>query len=540
MDDATRMSGQLTSARRGLTRRQFLTTSSALAGMAFLAACTPAATPTETAPGRQAGAVEATTSTGPTGTVTLVPPQSLQTMDPNIGVTEITRMISGHMYDQIIELGDDASLKPMLAESWQAVDELTWEFKLRPGVTFHDGTPFDAEVMKFTIERILDPDYNSLQRTYWVPVTEINTPDELTCVIKTETPMGVMPYVMALTTPVHPDVGMDPEGFPEVPIGTGPFKFVEWVKDDRVVVEANPDYWGGPPQVRQAIFRTIPELSTRMSALEAGEVDIVLEIVPEDVERIQGREGVNVLSVETFRTSWLWMNGSREPFTDVRVRQAIQHAVNLNDIAESIIQGVGIKARAPIAPQVFGFHPDLPPYEYNPDRARELLAEAGFPNGFETTAKGMGERGGYTRFGDVAEVVLAYLAEVGIVAEPIVTDPATANKDLLELNWDLHFAGSTAVTGDADNGMGRLYLSDAKRTGWGSEEVDQLLLTGRQSTNQDERLSAYQEAQEILWREGPTLWTYHQLDTIGISDRVQGFVPRPDRMLRVRNVSVTG
>lgn len=540
MDDATRMSGQLTSARRGLTRRQFLTTSSALAGMAFLAACTPAATPTETAPGRQAGAVEATTSTGPTGTVTLVPPQSLQTMDPNIGVTEITRMISGHMYDQIIELGDDASLKPMLAESWQAVDELTWEFKLRPGVTFHDGTPFDAEVMKFTIERILDPDYNSLQRTYWVPVTEINTPDELTCVIKTETPMGVMPYVMALTTPVHPDVGMDPEGFPEVPIGTGPFKFVEWVKDDRVVVEANPDYWGGPPQVRQAIFRTIPELSTRMSALEAGEVDIVLEIVPEDVERIQGREGVNVLSVETFRTSWLWMNGSREPFTDVRVRQAIQHAVNLDDIAESIIQGVGIKARAPIAPQVFGFHPDLPPYEYNPDRARELLAEAGFPNGFETTAKGMGERGGYTRFGDVAEVVLAYLAEVGIVAEPIVTDPATANKDLLELNWDLHFAGSTAVTGDADNGMGRLYLSDAKRTGWGSEEVDQLLLTGRQSTNQDERLSAYQEAQEILWREGPTLWTYHHLDTIGISDRVQGFVPRPDRMLRVRNVSVTG
>ena len=151
----------------------------------------------------------------------------------------------------------------------------------------------------------------------------------------------------------------------------------------------------------------------------------------------------------------------------------------------------------------------------------------------------MGERGGYTRFGDVAEVVLAYLGEVGIVAEPIVTDPATANKDLLELNWDLHFAGSTAVTGDADNGMGRLYLSEAKRTGWSNEEVDQLLLTGRQSTNQDERLAAYQQAQEILWREGPTVWTYHHLDTIGISDRVSGFVPRPDRMLRVRNVSVS-
>ncbi len=244
---------------RNLTRRQFLHTSSALAGMVFLAACAPATVPApEAAPGVADGTVQATTSSGPTGTVTVVPPQTLLTLDPQIGVTEITRMISGHIYDQIIELGDDATLKPMLAESWQATDDLTWEFKLRPGVTFHDGTPFTAEVMKYSIERILNPDYNSLQRTYWVPVTEIQTPDELTCIIKTETPMGVMPYVMALTTPIHPDVNMDAEGFPEVPIGTGPFKFVEWLMDDRVVMEANPDYWGGPPQVQTAIFRFIP------------------------------------------------------------------------------------------------------------------------------------------------------------------------------------------------------------------------------------------------------------------------------------------
>ena len=525
---------------RNLTRRQFLHTSSALAGMALLAACAPATAPAVESPGTSAGTIESAASTGAAGTITVVPPQSLQTLDPNIGVTEITRMVSGHIYDQIIELADDASLKPMLAESWTAIDDLTWEFKLRPGVTFHDGTPFDSAVMKRTVERILDPGFNSLQRTYWVPVTEISTPDELTCVIKTEAPMGVMPYVMALTTPVHPDVSFDAEAFPEVPIGTGPFKFVEWLKDDRVVLEANADYWGGAPQVQQVVFRTIPELSTRMSALEAGEVDIVLEIVPEDVERINSRAGMSVLNVETFRTSWLWMNGSREPFTDVRVRQAIQHAINFDDIAESIIKGVGYKARAPIAPSVFGFNPNLTPYEYNPDKAKSLLAEAGFPNGFETTAKGMGERGGYTRFGDVSEVVLAYLGEVGINVEPITTDPATGNKDLLELNWDLHFAGSTAVTGDADNGMGRLYLSSANRTGWGNDEVDELILTGRQSTNQDERLVAYQKAQEILWTEGPSVWTYHHLDTIGVSDRVQGFVPRPDRMLRVRNVSLSG
>jgi peptide/nickel transport system substrate-binding protein len=469
---------------RGLTRRQFLQSTGGLAGALMLAACAPATTPSQTAPAVSSGTSEAAAGTGASGTVTLVPPQSLQTLDPNIGVTEITRMVSGHIYDQIIYLDDDANLQPMLAESWQALDDLTWEFKLRDDVKFHDGTPFNAEVMKFTLERILDEGYNSLQRTYWVPVTEISTPDEFTCVIKTETPMGVMPYVMALTTPVHPDVGMDPTAFPEVPIGTGPFKFVEWQIDDHVVLEANGDYWGGTPEIQQVVFRTIPELSTRMSALEAGEVDIVLEIVPEDVERIESRGNVSVHNVETFRTSWLWMNGSREPFTDVRVRQAIMHAVNMDEIAESIIKGVGIKARAPIAPTVFGFHPNLPPYEYNPDRARELLAEAGYPNGFETTAKGMGERGGYTRFGDVAEVVLAYLAEVGIVAEQIVTDPATANKDLLELNWDLHFAGATAVTGDADNGMTRLYLCEAKRNGWCNEEVDALLLKARESTDQ--------------------------------------------------------
>src|SRR5688572_22527893 len=126
---------------RKVSRRQFLHTTSALAGMAFLAACVPATAPAGDSPGASAGTVEATASTGAAGTVTVVPPQSLQTMDPNIGVTEITRMISGHIYDQIIELGDDASLKPMLAESWTATDDLTWEFKLRSGVTFHDGTP---------------------------------------------------------------------------------------------------------------------------------------------------------------------------------------------------------------------------------------------------------------------------------------------------------------------------------------------------------------------------------------------------------------
>lgn len=523
---------------RRLTRRQLLQTSGGMAGALLLAACAPATAPQEQAPAASAGTSEAAAGTGSTGTVTVVPPQNLQTLDPNIGVTEITRMVTGHMYDQIIYLADDASLQPMLAESWQPLDDRTWEFKLRQDVTFHDGTPFNAEVMKFTIERILDPDYNSLQRTFWVPVTEITTPDEFTCVIETESPMGVMPYVMALTTPVHPDVGMDAEGFPAEPIGTGPYKFVEWLKDDRVVMEANPDYWGGPPQIQQVVFREIPELSTRMSAFEAGEVDVVLEIVPEDVERIQGREALDVLNVETFRTSWLWMNGQREPFTDVRVRQAIQHAINFEDIANSIIQGVGYRAQAPIAPTVFGSHSDLPPYEYNPDRARDLLAEAGYPNGFETTAKGMGERGGYTRFGDVAEVVLAYLGEVGISVEPIVTDPATGNQDLLELNWDLHFAGSTAVTGDADNGMSRLYLCSANRTGWCNDEVDRLLLIGRQSTDQTERLNAYRDAQEILWREGPSVWTYHHLDTVGVNDRIGGFVPRPDRQLRVRNAYI--
>lgn len=476
----------------------------------------------------------------PQGTVTVVHPSILQTLDPNIGVVEVVRSVTGHMYDQVIELTADAQLKPMLAESWRAVNPTTWEFKLRQGVTFHDGTPFDAEVMKFTIERILDPAYASLQQTLWVPVVGITTPDSHTCVIETETPMGTMPYTMALTTPVHPDVGTDPAGFPERPIGTGPFQFVEWVKDDRVVMEAYGGYWGGAPSLQQVIFRTIPELSTRMSALEAGEIDIALEIVPEDVERLAGSGDVEVQTVETFRTSFMWMNASRRPFDDGRVRQAVRHAVNMDDIAASVIAGVGTKARAPVAPTVFGFNPNLPPHEYNPDRARELLAGAGYPDGFETTADGVLERGGYTRHGDVSQIIIAQLGEVGIRIQPTAKDPATANKDLLELNWDMYFGGSTAVTGDADNGIGRLYLCLANRTGWCHEEADRLLLIGRESSNQDERRDAYQAAQEIIWREGPALFTYHHSDTMGVRNRVQGFMPRPDRQLLVRNVSVEG
>jgi peptide/nickel transport system substrate-binding protein len=426
-----------------------------------------------------------------------------------------------------------------LAESWQPVGDATWEFKLRQGVTFHDGTPFNAEVLKFTLERIFDPTFNSLQKTYWVPITAIETPDEYTIHITTETPMGTMPYTMALTMPVLPSVGVDPNAFPATPIGTGPFKFVEWVKDDKVVLEAYDGYWGGAPKVQQVIFRTIPELSTRMSALETGEIDISLEIVPEDVERLQGSGDLTIQSVQTFRTSWLWMNPQREPLGDPRVRQAIRMAVDLDAISQSIIAGVGYRAEAPIAPTVFGFDPDLPPVAYDPEGAKALLAEAGFPDGFDTTVTGLGQTGAYTRFGDVSLVVIDQLAAIGIRAEPITKDAATAEKDLLALNWDMTFAGATAATGDADSGLARLYLSSANRTGWANEEVDRLLMVGRQSTNQDERLAAYKDAQKILWEEGPTLWTYHHIDTVGVRNRVQGFVARPDRLLDVRGVSVT-
>ena len=474
----------------------------------------------------------------PTGTVTAVYPANPQTLDPNIGVVQVTTTIVNHMFDRILHLTADGQIEPMLAESWRAIDPLTWEFKLRQGVTFHDGSPFNADVMKFTVERILDTTYNSLQKTYWVPVTSITTPDAYTCVIKTEQPMGTMPYTMALTVPVLPNVGKDPNAFPDKPVGTGPFKFVEWKKDDRVVLEAFDGYWGGPPKVKQVVFRTIPELSTRITALKTGEVDIVLQVPPEDIKNLQGNNDIGIASVETFRTNWLWMNGQRKPFTDVKVRQAIQHAVNLDDIVKSVLAGIGTKARAPIAPKVFGFNPNLPPYEYNPTKAKDLLKEAGFPNGFETTASGLGATGGYTRFGDVSQVILAQLAEVGINAKPVTEDPATANKNLLDLNWDMTFAGSTAVTGDADNGMGRLYLSTAKRTGWSSADVDKLLLTGRQSTDQNERLKAYQDAEVILWREGPSIWTYYQIDTVGVRKRVKGFVARPDQQLDLRPVSV--
>lgn len=515
------------------TRAPTTAAASAGAGTAAPAPTTAASSATTGQTGTSAPAVVTAK-----GTVTAVYPASLQTLDPNIGVTQITTTVMNHIYDQVLNLTPDGKIQPMLAESWRSIDPLTWEFTLRKGVTFHDGTPFNADVLKFTIERIFDPTYNSLQKTYWVPVTSITTPDAYTCVIKTDQPMGTMLYTMALTTPVLPNVGKDPNNFPAKPIGTGPFKFVDWKKDDRITMEAYDGYWGGSPKVKQIVFRTIPELATRMTALKNGEIDVTVQIPPEDAKTLEGSGNVTISRLETYRTNWLWMNGQRKPFTDSRVRQAIRYAVNMDDIVKSVLAGVGTRARAPIAPKVFGFNPNLPPYDYNPTKSKSLLAEAGFPNGFETTASGLGDTGGYTRFGDVSQVVLAQLADVGIKVKPVTEDPATANKNLLDLNWDMTFAGSTATTGDADNGMGRLYLSTAKRTGWSNADVDRLLTVGRQSSDQNERLKAYQDAQMILWQDGPSLWTYYQLDTVGVRNRVHGYVPRPDQLLILRDVSV--
>ena len=224
------------------------------------------------------------------------------------------------MFDRLVIVDDEGNVLPMLAESWEVIDPNTWKFNLRQDVKFHDGTPFTSASVKATLDHIANPDVGARQAAIWALYDSTETPDDYTAIVHTTEPMGTMLSSLGLTCmiPANPEINLD-----ETPIGTGPFKFVEWVKDDRLVLEANPDYWGGAPELDRVVFRTIPELATRVSALEAGEVDIVDTIPAEEMERLEGA-GIKLVNQPTsyLRFIWLGMDG---PLADQRVRSGHQH-----------------------------------------------------------------------------------------------------------------------------------------------------------------------------------------------------------------------
>ncbi|SDK30304.1 glutathione ABC transporter substrate-binding protein [Alkalibacterium thalassium] len=473
-------------------------------------------------------------------------------LDPHGSNDTPSSNVAYNIYEALLIQDENMELQPGLATEWERVDDLTWQFTLREDVTFHDGSEFNADVVQANFERILDEDIASPRAFLYEMVEEINVVDDYTVEFVTEYPFSPLPAHIA-----HNGGGMisaeviaeDYEAIEngsepgsvinENPVGTGPFVFESWTPGDEIVLNRNDDYWGDAPALDSITFRVVPEGSTRLADLETGAIHISDPLSPSDVSRVEGTDGMSVISQPSVSLSYIGFNAQKEPFDDPLVRQAISKAIDKDTIINGIYDGVGIPAESPLAPGVFGHDENISGLEYNVEEARELLAEAGYEDGFSTT---IWTNDNQDRI-DTATAVQAQLAEIGIDVEIEIVEWGAYLEDTAAGEHDMFILGWSTVTGDADYGLYPLFHSDnfgvaGNRTFFATDELDSVLEEARQSSDEDERLDLYSRAQEILVDEAPMIPIHHPEFLLAVSDDVEGLWQHPTGILMLRDVSL--
>jgi len=462
-----------------------------------------------------------------------------EALDPIAMASAPASTVGEHIAQPLIYLDQEGALQPQLATSWEASEDgKSWTLQLREGVQFHDGTPFNADAVKKNLDRFLDPESAAPYRFLISEITEVEAVDEFTVRLHMDEPFA--PIISHLS---HSFIAMiSPASFADLPkgetvdhpVGTGPFKMVRWDRGEQIVVERNDDYYGDLPQLEKVTFKFVTEDSARVVMLETGEADAIMRVPPMDAQRLEGRDDIDVVYASSVRVIYIGYNAVMEPFDDPKIRRALNYAVDKQAIIDSILGGVGFPSTAPIVPAVFG-HTEAGPYEYNPERARELLAEAGFPDGFSTTFHH--PTGRYLMDSTIAEAVQSMLADVGVDVQ-LQTMEWGAYLDFVrkppeEAQHSLYMLGWGTVTLDADYGLyALLHSSQWPPAGWATslwadDRVDELLDQARITPEREIREELYEEAIEIIWDEAPWLFLHDEGQINGVRSNVKGLIHHP-------------
>lgn len=474
-------------------------------------------------------------------TLTVAQGSDVVSLSPHNTNDQPSARVMRQIYDTLIIQTEELELEPGLAESWNQVDATTWDFFIRPGVTFHNGDPLMGSDVKFTLDRLRDPATAAPGAFLVGFIDEISLVDDMTVRITTNGPfVPILSHLAHTATSILNERAVTEAGEDygtTVVVGTGPFSFVSWEIASQIVLDRNDDWWYGDVGPERVIFRPITEGTVRAIELEAGAIDIAYNLEPRDALRARQNPEITMAEIEALTTSYIGFNAQKAPFDDVRVRQAINHAVDAETIVDVIFEGFGFPANSPISSMVFGANTDLEPYEFDPERARALLAEAGLGGGFSTT---IWTNDNPLRI-QIAEIVQAQLADIGISVEIQVLEWSTYLNDTAAGLHDMFILGWVTVTADADYGLyalfhSRNFGSPGNRTFWSSDRLDELLDLGRRESDQDLRQEIYFEAQEIIRNEAPWIFLNTTIEAHATRSNVTGFVPHPAGHNRLYNV----
>lgn len=460
---------------------------------------------------------------------------------------KITDVYSGtvlrQIYNGLVHPDEHMQFQPDLAVSWENPDELTWVFKLREGVFFHNGEEFTAQDVKYTFDRLMDPKMASPGATHVREVEKVEVVDKYTVKITTKTPfapllasLGRYELVILNEKAVN-DAGNE---YNKKPVGTGPFKLELWRPGDRVVVAKFDKYFKGEPKLDKIIFRGIPEDATRVIELESGGVDLCMDFPPQDYERVKGENKFTMFEKSAISTNYYGFNVESKPFGDKRVRQALNYAIDKDALIDALYFGQAVKTRGPMSDQVWGFDNSLPlePYPYNVEKAKALLAEAGYPNGFKT--KLYASTQSLSR--STAEQFQGFLADVGIEAEVVSLEWGAFLAETRK-GVDGMFTMGWSGTGDADGALTYLYdsqnIDSSNRVRWSDPKFDKMLKDGRTTLDPEKRKAIYKEAQAYFNEEVPIVLMLSRKLLCASNPKVQGFVIYPNQVHPLFNVSLS-
>jgi peptide/nickel transport system substrate-binding protein len=492
----------------------------------LLVSCAPAA---PAAPGSESSS--AGESSTALKSITVVQGPEPVSLDPSVDINKTSINVQMTMMDPLVNHTAENETIPWLATGWEAIEPTRWRITLREGVTFHNGEPFNAESVVFSINT-----YNASQgegQTFFQYVTGTEIVDDYTVDILTDVPNAIVPetlaFLMALPPQYYSEVGSD--GFAAAPVGTGPFTFVEWQQGIQIVVRKNEDYWNGAPNLDEVIFKPAPEASTRVAMLETGEADIIANVPPELVARVNNADSVEIREVASLRQIFIEFNPFEPPLDDVRVRKAINYAINKDELIDIVLEGHAQRLTGVIIPGWLGYNPDaLEPYDYDPEMARQLLAEAGYPDGF--TIDFWFPIGRYLKDKEVAEAIAGQLAEVGIIANMNGSDIGTLVERIhTQTLSGMHFFSMAPLIMDPDYLFRVHFLSTGLNQYAWTERTDADIEAASATVDRAERERIYSELDAYLTNEHvPWAYLYLQNLIYGVNSNLE-WQPRPDEII---------
>jgi peptide/nickel transport system substrate-binding protein len=481
-----------------------------------------------------------------------------ENLDPHQILAYTTARLTDQIFEPLVRFKSGTlELEPSLAESWtNSTDGKEWTFTLRQGVKFHDGSDFNANSVKFSFDRQFDETSPYYAQGTWASVADfpfidnVRVDSDYVVTFVLTTPYNKFLNRMAssdaaqIVSPAAVEV--TGEAFLEAPVGTGPYKFDRWEKGQQVVLVRNETYWDGTPGLDQIVFRAVTEEGARLAALLSGETHMALDILPETVESLSGSSEHTVASGPTGAIWFLAMNVEFEPFKDVRVRQAVNHAVNKTVIAEDVLSGTVQVAFGPLAPAFAEYNPNVETYyPYDPEKAKALLAEAGWDAEREIVFRCSIGGSGMLSPEEMATVIQDDLNAVGIKTKLEVTEFVAwmdgirnPQNELTVMSWnvaplepDLVFNGILTKAA-LPPGFNTSY--------WVNDEVERLIKEGLETPDPAVATAAYQQAQDIVMQEAPIVPVCHRNQLYGVSNRVQNFVVQPSMQLDLTKVTVAG